>query len=261
MTAIASLAVVVELRRRVDRRPCRRAGQRWSYPRHCEDFCAFRCSRGRRAITTASTHHPQHPAPVPGFEIRTIGDVNSGGGAWRMLAAGRIRRATVGVELPSLLAQPLPHRLRPCSRLGRCGQVPGEQWSVAAPSTAQIHDRFAGGRRTRQSTAPSTRGRRSSGRETNGYDCPWVKPWLSGGFVAGRVRQVATRVFSDGELTRLRGFPEITAEELIRFHAVRGGRGVRGSGSGSLGQGPFGPGGAVVHPADGALQLHCRSQC
>lgn len=31
---------------------------------------------------------------------------------------------------------------------------------------------------------------------------------------------MATRVFSDEELARLRGFPEITAEELIRFFTL-----------------------------------------
>jgi len=31
---------------------------------------------------------------------------------------------------------------------------------------------------------------------------------------------VATRVFSDEELARLRGFPEITAEELVRFFTL-----------------------------------------
>jgi len=31
---------------------------------------------------------------------------------------------------------------------------------------------------------------------------------------------VATRLFSDEELARLRGFPEITAEELVRFFTL-----------------------------------------
>lgn len=33
---------------------------------------------------------------------------------------------------------------------------------------------------------------------------------------------MATRVFADEEMERLRGFPEISREELFRFHAAPG---------------------------------------
>jgi hypothetical protein len=60
---------------------------------------------------------------------------------------------------------------------------------------------------------------------------------------------MAARVFSKEELAQLRGFPEITRDELIRFFADGGGSGVRGSRAGTLAKRSPWAGDTALYPA------------